>query len=389
MNSHRSAGQYRDYLNSALELDSIVVAHPYFNLCVLEAALLTREDSIACERLYRRIEYNADLKALPDSLFEYVQKLTCFEAVLGRSRNLLVKKIASDIAFELADSSIHPESIVYDSISKFFYISSVRHRAVYTFKNGTLKEFIPPADQGIGAVLGLDIDSKSRILYVTSAHIPEMENYDTRNAFRNTVFKYHLDSGILIERNDVYDATRPRLLGEIKVASDGTAFITDSYEPVVLKWSTDNTLEEFIRIPKARSLQGLAFDESTGIIFIADYSTGLYAYDLYTGQFLNYWRTCDDISLNGIDGLYLFNQKLIAIQNGTVPQRIIQIDISDTSHITLNVLENNLQFGGEPTNGIIHKGSLMYISNSPWPFYNESQPDFNRFRKGAIRKIKL
>jgi hypothetical protein len=389
MKSYRLEGYFAPYLKAAIHLDSTVIEHPYFNLCILEAALLTGNDSIACSQLNRRIQYNADLNTLPDSLGDAIKKTPCYEVIEQRCREILNEKIASEIAFELSDSTIHPESIVYDTVTKKYFISSVRHRAVYTFQNGSLKEFIPSADKGIGAVLGLDIDSESRVLYVTSAHIPEMENYDTRNAFRNTILKYHLDSEILIERNDVYDATRPRLLSEIKVASDGTAFITDSYEPVVLKWNSDNTLEEFIRIPKARSLQGLAFDESTGVLFIADYSTGIYAYDLYTGFFLNYWNSCGDLSLKGIDGLYLFNQKLIGIQNGTVPQRIIEVDISDTLNIRLNVLENNIQFGGEPTNGVIHNDSLMYISNSPWPFYSENQPDFNRFRKGAIRKVKL
>ena len=389
MKSHRLNGMFSDYLNAAIRLDSLVIEHPYFNLSILEASLLTQNDSIACSQLNRRIQYNANLNTLPDSLGEAIKKTSCFESIKRRSEELLIERIASEVSFELADSSIHPESIVYDSVTEKYFISSVRHRAVYTYKNGQLNVFIPPADQGMGAVLGMDIDPESRILYLTSAHIPEMENYATRNAFRNTLFKYHVDRGILIERNDVYDATRPRLLGEIKVASEGTAFITDSYEPVVLKWNPDNTLEEFIRIPKARSLQGLAFDESKGILFVADYSTGLYAFDLYTGLFLNYWNTCDGISLKGIDGLYLWDQKLIGIQNGTVPQRIIQIDVADTSSISLHVLENNIRFGGEPTNGIILNESLLYISNSPWPFYDEDIPNWSRFRKGAIRKIDL
>lgn len=389
MKSHRSSLDFDAYLKAAIELDSTVIEHPYFNLCILEAALLTENDSIACAQLERRVEYNADLRSLPDTMYKLSTSLPCFQEMNNRAQGLMIKKITSEVAFVLSDSTIHPESIVFDSTSGIYYISSVRHRAIYAYKNGEIEEFIPRADQGIGAVLGLAIDSEKRLLYATSAHIPEMEGYDTRNAFRNTLLKYHLDFGILLERNDVFDATRPRLLSEIKVASDGTAFISDSYEPVVMRWNTDNSLEEFIRIPEARSLQGLAFDESSGVLYVADYSTGLYSFDLYTGQRLKYWSTLNQFSLVGIDGLYFYHQKLIGIQNGTVPQRIIEIELSDTAAVGLDVLENNIAFDGEPTNGVILDGYLNYISNSPWPFYQENKPEFSRFQKGVVRKLKL
>lgn len=389
MKSYRSEGAYAEYLDLAIQLDSVVIEHPYFNLSILEAALLTNRDSIACAQLNRRIQYNADLSTLPDTTLRSVGSLPCFNPIKEQAEKHLIQKIASELAFELSDSTIHPESIVFDSKTETYFISSVRHRAVYSYQRGVLKPFIPSADQGIGAVLGLAIDSENRILYITSAHIPEMENYDTRNAFRNTLLKYHLDSGILIERNDVFDSTNPRLLGEIKVASDGTAFITDSYEPVVLKWNNDNTLEEFIRIPKARSLQGLAFDESTGMLYIADYSTGVYVYDLYTGQFVQSFHRANDISLKGIDGLYYFDQTLIGIQNGTVPHRIIQLDVSNPQSVSLNILENALDYGGEPTNGVIVNGSLLYIANSPWPFYEENQPNYAKFKKSIFRRLKF
>src|SRR5690606_11583744 len=118
---------------------------------------------------------------------------------------------------------------------------------------------------------------------------------------------------------------------------------------------------------------------------------GIYAYDLYTGSFLFYESQIDSLSLKGIDGLYFYKNQFIGIQNGTFPNRIIAIDIADdfSNFENVEVLENNMGFGGEPTNGFVRDGCLYYISNSPWPYYDEQQPDFSKFNRGAIRKLSL
>ncbi len=108
-------------------------------------------------------------------------------------------------------------------------------------------------------------------------------------------------------------------------------------------------------------------------MFIADYLTGLYVMDLETGT-ATLIRNDADAHLGGVDGLYYYNGDLIGIQNGTTPQRIVRIMLSEdgAAATALNVLARNLPEWNEPTHGVVVGDEFYYIATSNWPSYDEA-----------------
>lgn len=79
-------------------------------------------------------------------------------------------------------------------------------------------------------------------------------------------------------------------------------------------------------------------------------------------------------ALDGIDGMYRVADSLIAVQNGTAPERVIRFstDASASRVISENVVERSTTTLGVPTHGVIVEGTLYYIANSGWDVLDAS-----------------
>jgi hypothetical protein len=102
-------------------------------------------------------------------------------------------------------------------------------------------------------------------------------------------------------------------------------------------------------------------------------------------------------ALNGIDGLYFDAGSLIAVQNGTFPERVVafRLDPTLTNVVSATIIEKSTPTLGDPTHGVVVKHAFYYIANSGWNAIDEhgnmkpgakpSQPRIMRFpvRKGV------
>ena len=81
-----------------------------------------------------------------------------------------------------------------------------------------------------------------------------------------------------------------------------------------------------------------------------------------------HWLTSDTpAALDGIDGLYAVKDKLIAIQNGTAPERVVQVQLVGVSHLcSWVVLDANWIGLGDPTHGVVDGKDFYFIANSGW-----------------------
>jgi hypothetical protein len=100
-----------------------------------------------------------------------------------------------------------------------------------------------------------------------------------------------------------------------------------------------------------------------------------------------------DLSLNGIDGLALFERSLIAIQNGIVPHRVIRLDLAPGG-VTISkagILEMNHPDFDEPTLGVVVGGALYFSADSQGQkFLDEKHPiAADAMREAVILKLPL
>ena len=79
-----------------------------------------------------------------------------------------------------------------------------------------------------------------------------------------------------------------------------------------------------------------------------------------------------NLSLNGIDGLYISGRTIVATQNGVSPERVVrfELDPSMTRIESESVIERATPGLGEPTHGVFRERDFYYIANSGWDALN-------------------
>lgn len=78
-------------------------------------------------------------------------------------------------------------------------------------------------------------------------------------------------------------------------------------------------------------------------------------------------------ALNGIDGLYFQRGRLIAVQNGTSPERVaaFTLDASLSKIVAEKIVERSTDTLGDPTHGVVVDDRFYYIANSGWDLIDD------------------
>lgn len=167
-------------------------------------------------------------------------------------------------------------------------------------------------------------------------------------------------------------------VSDIAVGPDGEVYASDPIGGGIYRATPGAAVLETLVAPGSfRSPQGLTVSMDGKHLYVSDYRYGLAMIDLASGDVS---RLASDVpaALDGIDGLWLYEGELIAVQNGTSPMRISAFRLSDdgtriTGH---RVLEQAHPEWTEPLGGNIADGALYYVATGQW----------DRYDKGALRE---
>ncbi|MEQ1644731.1 MAG: hypothetical protein ABL959_14880 [Pyrinomonadaceae bacterium] len=271
-------------------------------------------------------------------------------------------------AFSLDDKTLISEGLAYNAKTETFYVGSVHQRKIVAVKNGVAADFSSPAD-GLWSGLGMRVDIARGWLWVCTAAFPQMRGFDAKDKGKSGIFKYDLRTGKLAKKYILPDGNHA--LGDVLIGREGAIFATDSVSPVIYTIDPKrDQLEEFVRSDNFASLQGLAFSNGDREMFVADYSKGIFRIDMATKQIVQQTAGVN-VTLLGIDGLYDYRGKLIAIQNGVTPHRVVSFSISGDRIDEFKTLEANHADFMEPTLGMLIGDDFYYVANSQWPLVNE------------------
>jgi hypothetical protein len=121
-----------------------------------------------------------------------------------------------------------------------------------------------------------------------------------------------------------------------------------------------------------RSPQTPALVAGTGRLLVPDYSRGIGIVDL-SGGALTWLGHPPELALYGIDGMYLRGRTLIAIQNGTAPERILVMRLDETcSRVEAwRVAVARVDGLGDPTHGVFAGDRFLFLANSGWDRMSE------------------
>jgi sugar lactone lactonase YvrE len=268
------------------------------------------------------------------------------------------------------DTTFFAEGLDADARTGALYITSLHHRNVFVADaSGRLQPLIKPSGAPIGGVFGVALDTRREVAWVAAAPVPFMVPAPGDALVRAELLRITLQDGRITGRWTLGDGTG--MPGEIALAPDGSVLVSDGIKGVVHRLRSGADTMEVVRSPLLRSPQGIAVDPSGAVAWIADWSRGIMRWDLQT-DIITAVPTAEDTPMLGIDGLRVWHGRLIGVQNGRTPQRVVAIDLSaDGRRIERAETLDLPPATGESTVGTIVGDRYFYVSSSQWPFWSE------------------
>ena len=357
----RQAIQENNYAKlraTLVELKPLMPGNPRvtYNLAASEAKLGNPEAALAGLRNLAGMGLVYDLAA--DKDFSSLIGNSEFAAVLKRIEENKKPVTHSTPAFVLAERDLIPEDIAHDPKTGRFFISSVRRAKIVT---GDGKEFA----KAPWSVLALRIDAERRILWASTGWVPHCEGCDKADKDRTALLAFDADSGALKQR---IDSPVKGLLGDMTISRHGEIYISEGIYGAVFRLPIGGKALERLDVPgEFPSPQTPALSEDEKTLYVPDYLRGIAAIDLASGT-VRWLVPADDIALSGIDGLYVYRDSFLVVQNGTPPPRIMRFSLDLHKQ---EVLEANTAGLGEPTHGTIAGDSFYAIANTGWGDYDD------------------
>lgn len=387
----------RDYaemerqLRAALKLRP---AHPAALYDLAAALVLRGERKEALETLELLADMGLAYDPSGDEDFAALRGSDRFdEAVRDLARN---RKPAggADVAFRLLQPTFIPEGLAFDEDTKHFFVSGVHERRIQRVgPDGRETDFVPPGGGGLWAPLGMVADASRRLLWVATAAIPEMKNADPGELGRAAILAYDLDNGRFKRRLAMPEDGAAHVLGDLVLARDGTIYTTDSKGGRLYAVDSTRGTWRALTAPGAlASPQGLVLSGDRRFLYVADYTQGLFRYELDGGA-LTRLEVAPEICVYGIDGLYRRGDNLIAVQNGIRPHRVVRLrlDRGGRRVRSARVLAANLKDFDEPTQGVIVGRRFSFIANSQWNKFGKDYrlPPAERLRRPTVLRLTL
>ncbi len=384
------AKDYSTYRAQVGRLYDLLSGHPdtVFGMAKAEALLghtaaaLEWLDAYAAMGLVREVSDQADLASL--------RKAEGFAPVLARLEANKRPRSRSVRAFTLPDPDLLTEDIAYDPGTGRFFVSSIRAAKIVAIsKDGSsARDFVPAGRDAIWGVLALAVDARRGVLWATTAAMPETRGYRAEQLGHSAVLRYDLATGNLQKRYDlplpptmrpapkgsaagsvpVPAEERSRVLGDMTVAPNGDVFVSEAVTGAVytIGHSRDE-LETLVAPGIFISPQTPAVTPDGRRLLVADYVRGIGIIDLAT-RAVTWMAHGREVAVNGIDGLYLYGDSLLAVQNGTEPNRVIHLflDRTLTRVLRWEPLDSHSPGLGAPTHGTVVGRDFFYLANSGW-----------------------
>lgn len=332
-------------------------------------------------------------RAAEDEDLASVQDLPGFAEAVNRMAQNTEPVGESEEAFRLSDPTFVPENVAYDPVTKTYFVSSVHQRRIVRVGHMRQEEDFATAEKdSLWSVLGIALDADRRRLWAGSAAIKQTRNLPADDLGRSGLWLFDLDSGEHLRTFLLPQDDQEHVLGDLTVAPNGDVYASDALTGAVYTVREGSTqLTVFLEPQTLSSPQGQCFMDDTHLM-VADYALGLLKIDPATRS-ITVLPPPQEVTLLGIDGLACYRDRLIAVQNGVAPQRILQFRLNETRDriVATEVLAANHPLFQEPTSGTIIGDTYIYVANSQWNRFDaEGQlPDATELAPPLLLKIDL
>ncbi len=382
---------YEEYSLHIRKANDLRPNHPLIVAKMAEAWALTGRRTRAVQTIRQMLLMDATYNFEGNSVFDDIRNHRDHGELLELQRTLGTKEVHDETYLTINAADLHPESFVLLADGGLLLGSVRQKKIVKVSPEGLVSDWLDLPY----AVLGMKPDYLNNQIWVSTAAMPEMEDYQVEDLGKSIVFQIEINSGRIIQGLE-YDETST--IGDIELDSLSQLWLSNSFEPYLTRTSTDTSdyLGSFTRlqydlIDTQFNLQGLTLSDNEEHLYFADYISGIHRINFVEDKIEKIFAPETSL-LKGIDGLYYYKNTLIAIHNGTKPYKVVQYFLNETG-LTIE-LERVINRGGEtlgePTLGQVKDGYFYYLANSPWQAYDDEK-NLNVADWGPIeiRRIKL
>lgn len=264
-----------------------------------------------------------------------------------------------------------PEALAHDGESDRMYVGTVRDGLILVSDDGEAWDTFasPDSIEQLQAVFDLAVDAERGHLWVATGRAPFYDGRAREDDVRSSLLRLDLESGELQAEYPVSSGSGRNLLGSIAVAGDGTVFVADTQAPMLYRLAPGSeSLRPFFGHQNFTSLRGIALNGNDSLLYIADYQLGIFVVDATSGQ--EAWKLAgpETLNLGGIDGLYWWDNHLLAIQNGITPERIVRLKLGGDGlgvDAVAPLAAAREEFD-TPTFGVMDDENLYFLAASHW-----------------------
>lgn len=280
----------------------------------------------------------------------------------------------SEVAFTLPDSIVLPEAMAWDESRQSFLIATAVQGSIHAVsQDGESRELLKADDEnGMWAIFGLLVDQPRNRLWVSSAATRTFSGFEPADKGRSALFEFDLTSLELIRRYPVPVDGGPHVLGSMALSPNGDIFIVDRVLPIIYsKAANADKLKAVFASRDMISMRGIAIQPDGRLMYVADRELGIKVFDLESRK-AGKVALPATLNVGGIDGLYLWDNHLIMIQNGINPERVmrLELDPSGTRVIAVRPLAVAQPEFDTPSFGTLKDKDLYYFANSQVPSGN-------------------
>lgn len=359
----------RACLDSLIALRAEIPGHPSILSATAHTAMRLGETAAAVHALEVYVAMGMQRDLLGDSLFVPLHDTPEFETIVKTMEANTAARVRSREIHRFHDPDLMPEAIAWDARKKIWLIGSIHRRSIMAIDaRGAERVVFSAGRTPRWGVFALAVDAKRRLLWASTAATAEMEGGAGRDSGRAALQCFDLDHGSLLRTLALPADSNAHVLGDLAIAADGTVYVTDSVSGGVYRAKPGaEGLETLLPSGSFVSPQTPVPLIDGRHLLVPDYARGIASLDLEQ-RTITWLGQPPDLASVGIDGLYAWQGRLIAIQNGVEPHRVVELSLDPGagSIVHWRVLEQKSPSLGEPNHGVIVGDVLTLIGNSGW-----------------------
>jgi sugar lactone lactonase YvrE len=362
-----AAYEAKDFAAMRISAGNALNARPGFAGALFNLALAEALDGDAAESLAtlnRLLEQKVDFAVAGQPEFSALLELPGWPAYENAVAALYEPIGIAQVAYSYDQADFVPEGIAIDD-DGLLYLGSIRHGDIV--RVASKGSVVARAQDGPHwSVYGMRI--KDDKLWFVSSAVSQFAKLEKDDLGSNALLELDPATGTVTRRATIPAKDAQQVLGDLLFVDATVLLLADQTEGSIYQYDlANNKLTVLVEGGVIGSPQGMVLNEAGDHAYVADYIGGLVRVELATGAVVAV-EARDAINVYGIDGLYRYKNRLIAIQNGVRPNRVSTFTLSDDglSVTGSNILAMNLEVFDEPNLGQVVGDSFYFIANSHW-----------------------